>query len=103
MKTSSTFMLTILSLAFALSACSPADQPATADSPEQAPQVEPQATPSTRTSALELQAMEWRNIGPFNGGRGTTVVGHPTDKMVRLRTPEPLGSSWALASSTMPP
>ena len=30
----------------------------------------------------DLQALEWRNIGPFNGGRGTTVVGHPTDKNV---------------------
>lgn len=26
-----------------------------------------------------LQALEWRNIGPFNGGRGTSVVGHPTE------------------------
>ena len=26
-----------------------------------------------------IQALEWRNIGPFNGGRGTSVVGHPTD------------------------
>ncbi len=30
----------------------------------------------------QIQAMKWRNIGPFNGGRGTTVVGHPTDKNV---------------------
>jgi photosystem II stability/assembly factor-like uncharacterized protein len=28
------------------------------------------------------QALEWRNIGPFNGGRGTSVVGHPTDPQV---------------------
>ena len=30
----------------------------------------------------QIQAMEWRNIGPFNGGRGTTVVGHPTERNV---------------------
>ena len=30
----------------------------------------------------ELQALQWRNIGPFNGGRGTSVVGHPTDPQV---------------------
>ena len=29
-----------------------------------------------------IQALEWRNIGPFNGGRGTSVVGHPTDPQV---------------------
>ncbi len=29
-----------------------------------------------------IQALEWRNIGPFNGGRGTSVVGHPTDRNV---------------------
>ena len=33
-------------------------------------------------SRLELQALQWRNIGPFNGGRGTSVVGHPTDPFV---------------------
>lgn len=27
-----------------------------------------------------MQAMTWRNIGPFNGGRGSSVVGHPTEK-----------------------
>jgi photosystem II stability/assembly factor-like uncharacterized protein len=30
----------------------------------------------------DVQALEWRNIGPFNGGRGTSVVGHPTDPLV---------------------
>ena len=30
----------------------------------------------------QIQALEWRHIGPFNGGRGTTVVGHPTDPFV---------------------
>jgi len=29
-----------------------------------------------------IQAMKWRNIGPFNGGRGTSVVGHPTNPHV---------------------
>jgi hypothetical protein len=29
-----------------------------------------------------VQALQWRNIGPFNGGRGTSVVGHPTDRNV---------------------
>lgn len=27
-----------------------------------------------------IQAMTWRNIGPFNGGRGSSVVGHPTER-----------------------
>jgi len=30
----------------------------------------------------QIQALEWRHIGPFNGGRGTTVVGHPTEPQV---------------------
>ena len=30
----------------------------------------------------DLSAMEWRAIGPFNGGRGSSVVGHPTEPMV---------------------
>ena len=30
----------------------------------------------------QIKALEWRNIGPFNGGRGTSVVGHPTDRNV---------------------
>jgi photosystem II stability/assembly factor-like uncharacterized protein len=29
-----------------------------------------------------VKALEWRNIGPFNGGRGSSVVGHPTDRQV---------------------
>jgi photosystem II stability/assembly factor-like uncharacterized protein len=41
---------------------------------------------STTAIASELessiQAMKWRNLGPFNGGRGTSVVGHPTDPQV---------------------
>jgi photosystem II stability/assembly factor-like uncharacterized protein len=31
---------------------------------------------------LPTEALEWRAIGPFNGGRGSTVVGHPTEKHV---------------------
>ncbi len=30
----------------------------------------------------QIQALEWRAIGPFNGGRGSTVVGHPTEEHV---------------------
>jgi photosystem II stability/assembly factor-like uncharacterized protein len=30
----------------------------------------------------QLAALEWREIGPYNGGRGTSVVGHPTDPFV---------------------
>ena len=29
-----------------------------------------------------VKALEWRNIGPFNGGRGSSVVGHPTDRNI---------------------
>jgi hypothetical protein len=29
-----------------------------------------------------IQALQWRNLGPFNGGRGTSVVGHPTNPQV---------------------
>ena len=29
-----------------------------------------------------VKALEWRNVGPFNGGRSTSVVGHPTDRQV---------------------
>ena len=40
------------------------------------------APPLSAQDDAALQAMEWRAIGPFNGGRGTSVVGHPTDPMV---------------------
>jgi photosystem II stability/assembly factor-like uncharacterized protein len=30
----------------------------------------------------QVQALRWRNVGPFLGGRGSTVVGHPTDRNV---------------------
>ena len=29
-----------------------------------------------------IQALKWREIGPFNGGRGSSVVGHPENPMV---------------------
>ena len=35
-----------------------------------------------RDFQTQIQALEWRNVGPFNGGRGTSVVGHPTDPHV---------------------
>jgi photosystem II stability/assembly factor-like uncharacterized protein len=38
--------------------------------------------PASGQQELELQALEWRAIGPFNGGRGSSVVGHPTDEHV---------------------
>ena len=28
----------------------------------------------------QLQALEWRSIGPFRGGRAPSVVGHPTER-----------------------
>ena len=39
------------------------------------------AAPDDRFQS-SIQAMKWRNIGPFNGGRGTSVVGHPTNPQV---------------------
>ena len=36
------------------------------------------ATPEERA----IQAMEWRNIGPFRGGRATTVAGVPSQPLV---------------------
>jgi photosystem II stability/assembly factor-like uncharacterized protein len=94
MNTKRLLCLVLLSL----SACTPsekeepqpdAEAPAPDTAAEQAdmqpadtPAPPPVARPTAATSSLQLQAMEWRNIGPFNGGRGTTVVGHPTDKMV---------------------
>jgi photosystem II stability/assembly factor-like uncharacterized protein len=44
-----------------------------------------QAAPAPATSfqlELELGGLRWRNIGPFNGGRGTQGIGHPTDPNV---------------------
>ena len=62
--------------------CSPAEPPADESSVEQeVPAAQSTESPAA-TAGLQLQALEWRNVGPFNGGRGTTVVGHPTDKMV---------------------
>jgi photosystem II stability/assembly factor-like uncharacterized protein len=44
--------------------------------------VAPGATAESDGFESQIQALEWRNIGPFNGGRGTTVVGHPTNRNV---------------------
>ncbi|MDH3815094.1 MAG: glycosyl hydrolase [Acidobacteriota bacterium] len=33
-------------------------------------------------SGAEFQALEWRHVGPPVGGRGTAVMGHPTDDQV---------------------
>jgi hypothetical protein len=40
------------------------------------------ASESDNGFQASVKALEWRNIGPFNGGRGTSVVGHPTDRQV---------------------
>ena len=40
------------------------------------------AASATAQDDTSIQALEWRPIGPFNGGRGSSVVGHPTDPMV---------------------
>ena len=37
-----------------------------------------------------IQALEWRNIGPFNGGRGTSVVGQRCGQSTGK---EPLGNT----------
>lgn len=41
-----------------------------------------QAAPPTTFDSSALQAMEWRNIGPFRGGRATTVTGVSGDPLV---------------------
>src|SRR5690242_16821040 len=40
------------------------------------------AKPEDTPEARAIQAMEWRNIGPFRGGRATTVVGVPSQPLV---------------------
>src|SRR5579864_7590806 len=39
-------------------------------------------TPATTPESRAIQAMEWRNVGPFRGGRATTVVGVPSQPLV---------------------
>ena len=78
-----TTLAALLFAALAISACSPTESP----KPDAAPESKPEATAAGGSAAGainedQLQALQWRNIGPFNGGRGTTVVGHPTDPMV---------------------
>lgn len=43
-----------------------------------------QTVPSTidPTPASIMKAMQWRNIGPFRGGRSVCVAGHPTERLV---------------------
>jgi photosystem II stability/assembly factor-like uncharacterized protein len=40
------------------------------------------AAQPTNNFQASIKALQWRNIGPFNGGRGTSVVGHPTNRQV---------------------
>ena len=41
-----------------------------------------QGTPTPAVDPALYQAMEWRNIGPFRGGRVTAVAGVPADPLV---------------------
>ncbi|ADB37618.1 WD40/YVTN/BNR-like repeat-containing protein [Spirosoma linguale] len=43
-----------------------------------------QTTPAAidPTQASIMKAMQWRNIGPFRGGRSVCVAGHPTERLV---------------------
>jgi hypothetical protein len=42
----------------------------------------PFATEPANDFQSSIKALEWRNIGPFSGGRGSSVVGHPTAPQV---------------------
>ena len=33
------------------------------------------------STAMNINGMEWRSIGPFRGGRAVAVTGHPTEQM----------------------
>ncbi len=43
-------------------------------------QTSPARQPSGQASVMK--AMQWRNIGPFRGGRSVCVAGHPTERLV---------------------
>ncbi|GAB3014597.1 WD40/YVTN/BNR-like repeat-containing protein [Spirosoma pulveris] len=43
-------------------------------------QVTPPAVDPAQASIMK--AMQWRNIGPFRGGRSVCVAGHPTERLV---------------------
>ena len=43
---------------------------------------QPSGTPATQTPADALKALQWRQIGPFRGGRSTAVTGVATQPMV---------------------
>ena len=68
----------------ATAACSPGEspEPEVAAAPVETASSPAGAASTGQIAEQQIQALEWRNIGPFNGGRGTTVVGHPTDPMV---------------------
>ena len=36
---------------------------------------------SSINTAMNINGMEWRSIGPFRGGRAVAVTGHPTEQM----------------------
>ena len=38
--------------------------------------------PSIQIDTLKMPNLQWRNIGPFRGGRSVAVVGHPTNDQV---------------------
>src|SRR5258708_40360447 len=42
----------------------------------------PTTSPSTPSQADPLKALQWRSIGPFRGGRSTTVTGVASQPMV---------------------
>src|SRR2546430_11877967 len=42
----------------------------------------PATTASTQTQADSLKALQWRQIGPFRGGRSTAVTGVASQPMV---------------------
>jgi len=81
MRTNRLPYLCLIGVFLALSACSQSEGPGETSTVKDDADTS-EAASVAGTAGLQLQALEWRNIGPFNGGRGTTVVGHPTDKMV---------------------
>ena len=112
MKTNCLRTLMLMGFFLALSACSESEEPA-ASGPVEKDAAVTESVSAASTAGLQLQALEWRNIGPFNGGRGTTVVGHPTDQKVfyfghgsgglwKTEDAGPTGAGRRRASSTTP-
>ena len=57
------------------------------------------AFPLAAQDGPRVEALEWRHIGPFNGGRGTSVVGHPTATNPDLRLKSTaLRHDWPIVS-----